>query len=142
MQETWLSDTEESIAIAGYYLIGRLDRILGPKRGFGGVAVFAKNSLSSVSLEEYSDSAERMWCFLHTNIGTILIGNWYRPPDDNGASMEMLPEEIERLSRDAIATLVLGDMNVHHKRWLRHSREDSVLVVDFGTFARTLASNS
>ena len=115
VQETWLSDSIEYIVISGYYLVGRLDRILGPKKGFGGIAIFAKNSFTSVSLGEYSICSERMWCNLHTNIGTFLIGNWYRPPDDNGSSLESLPEELSRLSSDAIATILLGDMNIHHK---------------------------
>ena len=105
VQETWLSDNAEAIYIAGYYLIGRLDRLLGPKRGFGGIAIFAKNSMTSVSLGEFSASAERMWCNLHTNIGTILIGNWYRPPDDKGNSLDSLEEELSRLGSDVIATI-------------------------------------
>ena len=83
--------------------------------------------MTSVSLGEFSASAERMWCNLHTNIGTILIGNWYRPPDDKGNSLDSLEEELSRLGSDVIATILLGDMNVHHRRWLRHSRDDSAL---------------
>ena len=36
LQETWLSDDVEEVRVAGFYLVGRLDRSTGPKAGFGG----------------------------------------------------------------------------------------------------------
>ena len=87
VQETWLSEAFEDIAIAGYYLVGHLDRVIGPKSGFGGIAVFAHTALTSVALLE---GAERMYCVLHTHLGAILLANWYRPPDDDGTSMNQL----------------------------------------------------
>ena len=38
LQETWLSEDVESIAVSGYNLVGRLDRVFGPKRGYGSIA--------------------------------------------------------------------------------------------------------
>ena len=93
MQETWLSEAVEDIAIAGYYLVGRLDRMMGPKKGFGGIAVFAHTAMASVALLEYVDGAERMYCVLRTHIGGILLANWYRPTDDDGSSMDQLLSE-------------------------------------------------
>ena len=127
LQETWLSGDVESITISGYHLVGRLDRVLGPKRGFGGIAVFARAALTDIALVEYISGAERMWCVLHTNLGALLIGNWYRPPDDDGISMNGLLDEIERLRGDYIGVILLGDLNVHHKRWLRYSSRNSEL---------------
>ncbi len=127
VQETWLSDDVESVTISGFYLVGRLDRALGPKKGFGGIAVFARTSLTSVALVEYVDDAERMWCVLHTNIGALMLGNWYRAPDEDGSSMDKLPEELNRLRAEAIGTILLGDLNLHHQRWLRFSRDNTTL---------------
>jgi len=30
-----------------------------------------------------------------------------------------LQEELDKLAADAIAMYIVGDMNIHHKRWLR-----------------------
>ncbi len=101
VQETWLSDDVEEVSLQGYYLVGRLDRVFGPKRGFGGIATFARASLTSIALLEYVDTAERMYCVLRTHIGAILLGNWYRPPDDDGSSMVDLLAELRRLRGDS-----------------------------------------
>ena len=68
-----------------------------------------------------------MWCVLHTNLGALLIGNWYRPPDEDGSSVIILQTEIERLRCDCVGVILLGDINIHHKRWLRHSYSNTEL---------------
>ena len=68
LQETWLSDNVESITIPGFHLVGRLDRLLGPKRGYGGIAILARDSLTNIALLECVEGAERMWCILHTRL--------------------------------------------------------------------------
>ena len=100
---------------------------MGPKRGFGGVAIFARVSLVDIALVECIVSAERMWCVLHTNLGALLIGNWYRAPDESGTSIAILKAEIERLRGDFVGILLVGDVNVHHKRWLKHSHSNTKL---------------
>ena len=127
VQETWLSEEVEDISIAGYYLVGRLDRAMGPKRGFGGIAIFARVALTSVALLEYVDAAERMYCVLHTHIGAILLANWYRPPDDDGSSMNNLLAELRRLRCEFVGTILLGDINVHHRKWLRFSNDNTTI---------------
>ena len=127
VQETWLSDDVESVTLSGYTLIGRLDRAMGPKKGYGGIAIFVRNSLSSIAVLEYSETSERMWCVLHTHIGALLLGNWYRPPDDDGRSMNALDDEIQRLRTEVVGIILVGDANVHHKRWLRHSNDNTQL---------------
>ena len=127
LQETWLTDSVEEIVIEGYYLVGHLDRTVGPKAGYGGVAVYAKNTLSNIALLEHSDGAERSWCILHTHIGAILLGNWYRAPDAGDSSIETLPAELDRLRAEVVGVILLGDINIHHRKWLRHSRENSAI---------------
>ena len=87
LQETWLSESVEAVQIAGFYVVGRLDRSEGPKAGFGGVAVYARNSVANIGLLSYSETSERMWCTLHSNLGMFLICNWFRPPDDGDTSI-------------------------------------------------------
>ncbi len=127
LQETWLSDNVESITIPGFHLVGRLDRLLGPKRGYGGIAILARDSLTNIALLEYVGGAERMWCILHTHVGALLLGNWYRPPDETGESMDTLVDEMRRLRPECVGVILVGDVNIHHKKWLKYSRENSTL---------------
>ena len=63
----------------------------------------------NVALLEYVDGAERMYCVLHTHIGAILLASLYRPPDDDGSSINELLSELRRLRRQVVGTIVLGD---------------------------------
>ena len=123
LQETWLSESVEEVSLDNYVLVSRMDRLLGPKRGYGGVAIYVRSDVSSLVALEQSDSAERSWALLHTNIGSFLVGNWYRPPDDDGSSMQNLGSELERLREDCVGVILIGDVNIHHRRWLRHSSQ-------------------
>ena len=67
----------------------------------------------------------RVWCVLHTDYGPFLLCAWYRPPSDEQLSIESCEKEHERLSRDVMGTLLVGDLNVHHAGWLRHSNGTS-----------------
>ena len=60
IQETWLDESVESIVLPGFRLISRRDRILGPKAGYGGIALFARDEVaSSISFLENLEEAER-----------------------------------------------------------------------------------
>ena len=89
--------------------------------------MFVRTKFADIALVEYISGAERMWCVLHTNIGALLIGNWYRPLDENGSSINMLQSEIERLRDDCVGVILLGDINIHHTRWLRFSNRNTEL---------------
>ena len=67
-----------------------------------------------------------MWCVLHTNICALLIGNWYRPRDEECNSIIILQVEIERLRSECVGAILLGDINIHHKRWLRYSNKNTI----------------
>ena len=49
LQETWLSDSVEEISLSGYSSVGRIDRALGPKCGYGGIAVFARTNITDIA---------------------------------------------------------------------------------------------
>ena len=51
---------------------------------------------------------------------------WYRPPGADAYDISSLDEELNRLSVDMIGALIVGDMNVWHKSWLKHSHTDTV----------------
>ena len=62
-------------------LVSRLDRRVGFAKS-GGIVLFVLNKLASrlVHVSD-SDQSERSWHVLHCDIGPILFGLWYRPPD-------------------------------------------------------------
>ena len=76
LRETWLCEAVEEVRISGFYLVGWLDRIAR----FGGVAIYARDSVTNIGLLVYSDTAERMWCILRTHLGVFVFGNLYRAP--------------------------------------------------------------
>ena len=118
LNETFLDKSVLSIALSGYVLLSRRD---GDCNG-GGIAIFIHDSLaSSAVLAEHSEKAERSWIYVHTDHGPVLVGVWYRPPNKDAYFVESLTSEWLQLSRDAIGTIIVGDLNVHHLHWLKFS---------------------
>ena len=62
---------------------------------------------------------------LHTNLSTMLLGNWYKAPDEDVSSINNLQAEIMRLRGDNIGVILVGDVNVHHSRWLHFSSSNT-----------------
>ena len=42
-----------------------------------------------------------------------------------GDSIRRFKDELEELSSLAVGTLVIGDLNIHHKKWLKYSARNS-----------------
>ena len=118
--ETHLNRSTEVLELEGYEEVARRDRA---ERGGGGVLVYALKSFAkSVVHLESSTAHERVWLTVHTDLGPYLLGVWYRPPSATETlSVTTLPEELEKWRGDALGVLLLGDLNVHHVGWLRHS---------------------
>ena len=56
---------------------------------------------------------------LHTDVGPYLLGVWYRPPEPGELdSIRSLETELNRYAHEALGTILVGDLNVHHTRWL------------------------
>ena len=121
------SDSIEKLNLPGYHLVSRADRLTGAKRGYGGVVIFERDGLNMLVHLESSSEAERVWAVLHTDVGPFLLGNWYRPPDAPWSQTESLSSELTRLADDYVGVILVGDMNVHHARWLRHSNGNTAL---------------
>ena len=123
LQETWWDDSISDVPIPGYELVCRRDRSEGPKKGYGGIAIYRKASFNAIAHLEDSKSAERSWCTLLTDIGPFLLGNWYRPRDADPSAIVSLQHEVQRLMADHVGVCICGDLNVHQRSWLRFSSE-------------------
>ena len=56
----------------------------------------------------------------------MLIGVWYRPPCRSEALfIQSLDEELSLYGSGCINSIVIGDMNVHEKDWLKYSSSSS-----------------
>ena len=66
---------------------------------------------------------ERSWHIVHADCGPILLGAWYRRPCKNNEveSIRRFDQELQRLSQDCVASIIVGDTNVHDQEWLRWS---------------------
>ena len=120
LNETWLTESTGHLSIPGYRSIARHDRKLGKKTCGGGVDMYCKNNMHRIALLARSENAERTWSILHTDIGPILIGNWYRPGDET-IEFSCLKDELRKYSKHMIGTIILGGISIHHQKWLRHS---------------------
>ena len=118
--ETWLE--RRHVELAGYRRVSQRDR-QGRVRGDRcGIALFAVEAFadSVVHLAD-SSSDERSWHIIHADTGPILLCLWYRPPDEDIASINRFNDELSQHSSQAVSCIVMGDLNVHHKEWLKHS---------------------
>ena len=80
------------------------------------------NREESMTLVKDSESSERLWILIHSDLGPYLVGAWYRPPvQGEMETIKSLRAEWEELSQEAVGTILVGDMNIHHKKWLRRS---------------------
>ena len=79
LTETHLTPAIESPKLSKYVLISRRDR--PDHRGWGGVALFARHDVAdNIVFTAESPSLELVWHTLHSDVGPILLGVWYRPP--------------------------------------------------------------
>ncbi len=121
VQETWWDISVGSVPIPGYSIVSRRDRVNEPKPGYGGIAVYRRNDFENIVPIESSEAAERSWCCIHTSSGPYLVGNWYRPDDAPDAAITSLRHELEKLLPTHCGVILCGDMNIHHRKWLKFS---------------------
>ncbi len=128
LNETWLDSSVQKLDFVGYSLVSRRDRPNSKvgKLNHGGIAVFCRTGGVLVTHLEDSNIAERSWHVVHTDLGGVLFGVWYRPPASSHNHIETFDAELERLSDGMVGTLVVGDVNIWHKRWLKHSPADTL----------------
>lgn len=126
MTETWFSRGTSSITLSGYKQVSRVDRRVGrPVRG--GIALFVRDSFAQnvVHIGDYPVD-ERSRHIIHCVCGPVLLCLWYRSPNRNEVqSIQRFEHELEMYSRDTVATIAMGDMNVHNAEWRRFSSGSS-----------------
>ena len=77
--ETFLDESTRVPVLTNYVILARRDR--GRLRQKGGVILFVRKDLAKYTVHlGISESAERVWVLLHSDLGPILIGLWYRLP--------------------------------------------------------------
>lgn len=121
LSETFLDSSYGAVTLANYRLISRLDRRTGCN--CGGILVFVRWDVADFVVHiGDSDVHERSWHILYSQSGPILFRLWYRPPRYNEVvSITDLDSELQHFGTSAIGTILVGDMNVHHKTWLQFS---------------------
>ena len=79
-----------------------------------------------------SETAKRMSCTIHTDLGPLLLVNWYRPPDDDATlSMPIFRSELATLVENHVGTIVLGDFRRNTiYSWKSIVGSGLILVVD------------
>ena len=128
LNETFLNRATQEVKLEHYIVVARRDRENG--RHGGGVLVFADSAhATKVTLLATSDTAERVWLRLHTDVGPYLVCAWYRPPDAGTGPVDSFDTELAQHRPTHVGTVVLGDLNVHHRPWLKHSNGPALKVL-------------
>ena len=110
-------DQSDTLHVTGYTVICRHDR----NANGGGVAVLCRNDRIAQVIKLEESTYERIWILVHTNDGPKLVCCWYRPPGENIEGIHAFRDELHRLRPQGVNTYVIGDLNVHNKRWLKFS---------------------
>lgn len=124
LNETFLPQIIASAELEDYVQVIRRDR---EEQWGGGILLFAhKDYAASVTHLENSVHDKRGWAMIHTEQSPYLLGVWYRPPaPGRTGSITNCEAEWRRLSPDAMGTIIVGDPNVHSKKWLKFSARES-----------------
>ena len=111
--ESWLNQNTNSsdIQIEHFMPPFRSDR---QGRPGGGVAVYARNSLSCKRRSDLElPGVESVWVQIQVKSKKILIGGFYRPPNSGQDYFELIKESVDRACNTNIADVVItGDFNI------------------------------
>ena len=77
---------------------------------------------------------ERSWHFLRLGVDTILLANWYRPGSSPHDNFACLYADVSEFYREVSGICIAGDLNVHHKKWLKYSNADTAIGTDLKAF--------
>ncbi|KAK4815696.1 hypothetical protein QYF61_006679 [Mycteria americana] len=119
--ETWWDDVHNwSAAMDGYKLFRRDRR---GRRG-GGVALYVRECLDSLELNDGDDRLECLWVRIRgkANKGDIVVGVCYRPPNQDEETDELFYKQLEEASR-SLALVFVGDFNLLDVCWKYNTAE-------------------
>jgi hypothetical protein len=128
VQETWLDDSTEEVHITGYKTVSRRDRRGGAK--CGGILTLQREDFNCMVHIRDCENEERSLHFLRLDSETLLIANWYRPPDTPNDGFSKLTAELKEFSDQVSGIIIAGDLNIHHRKWLRYSNGNSQVGAD------------
>ena len=96
------------------------------KAGNYGVLLLSRNDVQDVVHACDSEHAERQWFTLISDCGPLLLGNWHRAPDAGEGPITSLRNELTNMiDSHSGGVFLFGDLNIHHKKWLRFSNGNS-----------------
>ena len=72
--------------------------------------------------------------FLRLGVDTILVVNWYRPGATVHTTFADLYTEVNEFFDEVSGIVIAGDINIHHKKWLRYSNASTEVGADLRTF--------
>ncbi|KAK4827580.1 hypothetical protein QYF61_019482 [Mycteria americana] len=119
--ETWWGDSHNwSAAMDGYKLFRRDRR---GRRG-GGVALYVRESLDSLELNDGDDRVECLWVRIRgkANKADIVVGVCYRPPNQDEETDELFYKQLGEASR-SLALVLVGDFNLPDVCWKYNTAE-------------------
>jgi len=128
IQETWLNSSVEHVDVSGYVQVSRRDRKETDNRG--GILTLQRRDFNALVHIANCPDEERSWHFMQLGVETILVGNWYRPGATIHDKFAKLHDKISQYYKDISGVFIAGDLNIHHKKWLRFSSEDTAIGSD------------
>ena len=139
IQETWLNESYESISVSGYRIVSRRDRKPSDNSYFatrcGGILTLQRDDFNCLVHIKNCEDEERSYDFLRLGMETILVANWYRPGAIVHDGFAKLHDEIRDHYQDISGIVVAGDLNVHHRKWLRFSNDNTTVGADLKAFS-------
>ncbi|KAK4816911.1 LOW QUALITY PROTEIN: hypothetical protein QYF61_024921 [Mycteria americana] len=119
--ETWWDDLHNwSAAMDGYKLFRRDRR---GRRG-GGVALYIRECLDSLELDDGDDRVECLWVRIRgkANKADIVVGVCYRPPNQDEETDKLFYKQLGEASR-SLALVLVGDFNLPGVCWKYNTAE-------------------
>ncbi|KAK4829261.1 hypothetical protein QYF61_002653 [Mycteria americana] len=119
--ETWWDDSHNwSAAMDGYKLFRRDRR---GRRG-GGVALYVRECLDSLELDDGDDRVECLWIRIKgkANKADIVVGVCYRCPNQDEETDELFYKQLGEASR-SLALVLVGDFNLPDVCWKYNTAE-------------------
>ncbi|KAK4813301.1 hypothetical protein QYF61_023452 [Mycteria americana] len=119
--ETWWDDSHNwSAAMDGYKLFRRDRR---GRRG-GGVALYVRECLDSLELDDGDDRVECLWVRIRgkANKADIVVGVCYRPPNQDEETDELFYKQLGEASR-SLALVLVGNFNLPDVCWKYNTAE-------------------
>ncbi|KAK4812337.1 hypothetical protein QYF61_017114 [Mycteria americana] len=121
IMETWWDDSHNwSAAMDGYKLFRRDTQ---GTRG-GGVALYVRECLDSLELDDGDNKVECLWIRIRgkANKADIVVGVCYRPPNQDEKADELFYKQLGEASR-SLALVLVGDFNLPDVSWKYNTAE-------------------